>query len=316
MGKQESSDGAGNRVPLSPDGIRKRPKAVDLFCGAGGAGTGLHRAGFDVTGIDIVDQPNYPFEFVKMSALDVDVNDYDFVWGSPPCFLFTGIIPAAQREKHGASWDHPNLIPDVRRMAVEAGKPYIIENVAGAVKELIDPVKLCGTMFDLKVFRHRLFESNMPLCVTRRCDHRNRGLGIHAPKYKKPPAGAALPDDWVVEERVRKQGSSAGHVDRYYRSPGGRLFRSFYSAYHVATHSYMPEEFEQFFPVYGMPGQRGSMEQWKEAMGIDWMERPKSLALAIPPAYSEYLGRQMLYMMGYQLDYDPVGYEAQPGDIA
>jgi DNA (cytosine-5)-methyltransferase 1 len=41
--------------------------------------------------------------------------------------------------------------------------PYIIENVAGAKDELIDPLMLCGAMFDRPTPRHRWFETSFAI---------------------------------------------------------------------------------------------------------------------------------------------------------
>lgn len=136
-----------------------RPKALDLYCCAGGAAVGLHRAGYDVTGVDIVNQPNYPFDFVMGDALDADLSGYDFVWASPPCqnsSHMSGCRP-------GLAQQYAQLIPATRAKLNAWGGPYIIENVIGAPLE--NPVMLCGAMFGLKTYRHRIFESNVPLTV-------------------------------------------------------------------------------------------------------------------------------------------------------
>lgn len=153
-----------------------RPRLLDLFCGAGGAAMGYHRAGFDVVGVDIHTQPRYPFEFHQADALlwPLDQEEwpirFDAVHASPPCQAHTALrtMPTAKK--------HPNLIPATRRLLKEIGLPYVIENVPGA--PLRKPGILCGTMFGLGVAdgylrRHRLFETNWPLsCPT--CAHPNR----------------------------------------------------------------------------------------------------------------------------------------------
>lgn len=144
-----------------------RPLLLDLFCGAGGSAVGYHRAGFDVVGVDINPQPNYPFEFVQADALAyllVCGRHYDAFHASPPCQTFT----AYRRRGGGVGDAYENLIPLTRTGLRSRSKPYVIENVPGA--PLHDPITLCGSMFGLDVRRHRLFESNVPLTAPA-CDH-------------------------------------------------------------------------------------------------------------------------------------------------
>jgi len=121
---------------------------------------GYHRAGFEVVGVDIDPQPNYPFEFIQADALRLDdefLLSFDAIHASPPCQSYSDL---AKRNGNGHLW--PRLIEPVRKMLSATGLPYVIENVEGA--PLIDPVVLCGTMFPpLRVIRHRLFETNFDL---------------------------------------------------------------------------------------------------------------------------------------------------------
>lgn len=205
-----------------------RPLLLDLFCGAGGASVGYHRAGFDVIGIDINPQPRYPFPFIQADALGgmveakVDWEGYAAIHASPPCQAFT-------RAKQLQGNAHPDLLRAVRELLAATGKPYVIENVPGA--PLINPTTLCGMMFGLNVYRHRLFESNVPL-----------PLIMHPPHHKKQ----------VKMGRPVREGD-----------------------------------------IIQVVGCFSGIGYARKAMGISWMTRDE-LAQAIPPAYTEWIGKQII----------------------
>ena len=144
-------------------------KALDLFCCAGGAAAGIARAGFDVTGIDIDPQPNYPFQFMQGDALCSSIEwlrSFDFIWASPPCQFATAYKRRIDHVKPAE-----NLIPKTRALLLAAGVPFVIENVPGARRELRAPVILCGSSFGLDIRRHRYFEAHGFTIPRLRCDH-------------------------------------------------------------------------------------------------------------------------------------------------
>lgn len=140
-------------------------RLLDLFCGAGGCSVGYHRAGFEVVGVDLSPQPNYPFEFHQADALEFDLAGFDAIHASPPCQFATAY------KRSGKVKESPNLIPPIRQRLIAIGVPYVIENVEGARDELTAPLLLCGSMFGLDVQRHRLFESNIELPPPAPCAH-------------------------------------------------------------------------------------------------------------------------------------------------
>ena len=143
-------------------------RALDLFSGAGGAAMGLHRAGFDVIGIDNRPQPHYPFTFIQADALNppVRLEDFDLIWASPPCQAFTNA-----RVIHGKM--HTDKLTPTRVMLEGAGVPWVIENVPGAPMRA-DYI-LCGSHFgERRLKRHRLFECSWPTFnLITSCDHKN-----------------------------------------------------------------------------------------------------------------------------------------------
>lgn len=143
-------------------------KALDLCCCGGGAARGYAQAGFQVLGVDIDPQPNYPFEFVRGEALEYlrhqNLKPFDIIHVSPPCQGYsTAVSSRASRYVRTLGKDEPRLIAPLRALLEESGKPYVIENVMGARKELRVGLTLCGSMFGLPIARHRIFETNWPI---------------------------------------------------------------------------------------------------------------------------------------------------------
>lgn len=217
------------------------PRLLDLFCGAGGAGMGYQRAGFDVTGVDIEAHPDSPHPVIVADALQV-LTDTDFLAGfdvihaSPPCQGYT-TMSNRHRGAGGKADSHQDLISWVR-LGLEAwGGPYVIENVPGAARELRKPIRLRGGMFGLNVDRPRLFETNVEM--------------------PKPPLNT---------KPVNPVGVYGNAHD------GRRLFTRKDGTIQRAA---------------------ASLEEGRAAMGIDWMNWD-DLREAIPPAYTQWIGTQLL----------------------
>lgn len=146
--------------------MERKYKLLDLYCCAGGCAKGYHDAGFEVVGVDIVDRPNYPYEFIKADALEVlkdveFIKQFDAIHASPPCQCYSKLkYLSGNVEK----WEeeHVDLVAPTRELLIKTGKPYVIENVEGS--PLINPIKLCGSQFEnMYTQRPRLFESNIHL---------------------------------------------------------------------------------------------------------------------------------------------------------
>lgn len=227
-----------------------QPTLLDLYSGAGGCAVGYDRAGFDVTGVDIAFQKRYPFRFIQADALEyvaVHGHEYDCIHASPPCQGYS-------RMRH-LPWlkgrEYPMLIEATRVALQVTGKPYIIENVEGA--PLKNVVMLCGTMFGLKVYRHRLFETSFFT------------LSFPHTKHREVIGHGRMLND-------RAAASRNGWVSLPSKTPRNGLRRS--------------------DGMVVVAGHFAGQDAAKAAMGIDWMTRDE-LAQAIPPAYTEWLGIQL-----------------------
>lgn len=142
-------------------------KALDLFCGAGGATKGLQRAGFHVTGVDIKPQPRYCGDvFIQGDALEADLSGYDLIWASPPCQAYT----QAAASQRNAGKVYPDLMAATRDRLKASGTPFIIENTPGAPMRV--DIILCGSLFGLRTIRHRWFECSFDVFhLMPNCDH-------------------------------------------------------------------------------------------------------------------------------------------------
>lgn len=194
---------------------------------------GYFRAGFDVIGVDIAPQPDYPFEFHQGDALDFLADNwrqFDAAHGSPPCQASCTLTAGTNQGR-----EYINLIPETRRLLRSTGLPTVIENVQGS--DLRRDLTLCGEMFGLGVLRHRYFEV--------------AGFAAMSPEH--------------LPHRGRVRGWRHG-------------------AYHDGP----------YVAVYGDGGGKGSVSEWQQAMGIDWTDDRKAIAEAIPPAYTEHVGRALM----------------------
>ncbi len=181
----------------------RRPRLLDLYCGAGGAAVGYERAGFDVVGVDIKPQPRYPFAFIEgdaLKALEFMLAglpaQYDAIHASPPCQHYAGVT-----RWRGNQDDHPDLVAETRRLLEATGLPWVMENVREA--PLTGHVMLCGSMFDLPIRRHRHFETSWGgWTMTQPCQHRASDLAF---EHKQERAYAdAMGCEWMTAREARE----------------------------------------------------------------------------------------------------------------
>lgn len=222
-----------------------QPTLLDAFCNEGGSSRGYALAGFHVEGVNIAFRKRYPYKLHVGDAVQFIADhghEYQAIAASPPCQRWSRGTAAIDRSKY------PALIAPTRDLLEQLPVLWVIENVADAARELRDPITLCGTMFDLtaidddgtplELWRHRLFESNVPLIAPGPCRH---------------------------HEFSEYVGGSYG---------GARRDKD--EARNVRHGGYVPSKAVQ-----------------ERLLGIDWMTAA-GLYQAIPPAYSEWIGHQLL----------------------
>ena len=274
-------------------------RLLDLYCGAGGAAMGYSHAGFDeIVGVDIAAQPRYQFEFVQADALEYVADhghEFDAIHASPPCQGYSIM--------HNLPWlrgrEYPLLIKPTRDLMIHVGKPWVLENVMGAkwgCKNLENISRLigyditdhgmkanwlCGAMFGKPFYRHRLFESNWFWLAPGHPRHQGvikpgRILGDRANQFVLP----------IGKSPIQRYDGSVRSKQRE-----GLKLRSGYE--HVEFSMPTLANWQNGDPANGVG--IGHAKGWRlaaEALGIDWMKRDE-LTQAIPPAYTEFIGRQL-----------------------
>ena len=240
-------------------------------------------AGSHVTGVDVNPQPRYCGDnFVQGNAMMIQkrsLQEYDFIWASPPCQAFS-------RLRHLHPREHPNLIPGTRVRLVDSGVHWCIENVEEApLGESGNLIMLCGTMFGLQtkngraeLRRHRLFETSFPIVLRPACQHGYApalsvcGKGGHFVAPKVLSVCGHTPVDNTKRTSIAVVGTGL--------PMGGASRRAITVTGSTAQTNTLRNLSRETFTV----------EQAREAMGIEWMSM-KCLSQAIPPAYSEFIGR-------------------------
>ena len=296
---------------------------LDTFCGAGGAAKGYHDAGItEIVGVDMEPQKNYPYEFVQAEALSYiedHAHEFDVIHASPPCQGYSIM--------HNLPWlrgrEYPRLIKPLRDLLRLTRKPWVIENVMGArfgggnlvniSKQIDEDITdhgmqagyLCGAMFGRPFFRHRLFETSFDWMMPGHPKHHpparrgkfnernvlmgNGGLGnamVTLPIGHTPikPDPSRHPNPVNTEWRTFHDGQ--GNHRRGEAKISLEASLNFRDGYEHVAFSY-PTLLKDY---------NHSHKGWRLAgmlMEIEWMTRDE-LTQAIPPCYTEYIGKWLL----------------------
>ena len=304
-----------------------RPRLLDLFCGAGGAARGYMDAGFHVTGVDIKSQPRYIGDaFHQADALEFLAEhgrEFDAIHASPPCqgYSIMNNLPWLRNR------DYPFLILPTIELLEASGKPYVLENVMGARHGAKGLAKrgleahglkagwLCGAMFGLPFYRHRLFASNVFWLAP---GHPKHGAGLVKPNRRK--------DRWVYggETRGLPRQAAGLNITHFTESqeaalvaagddprgletwPGRREQRAGLTLHPNPVNTAWRENHDGVGSLAAW--QQGSGAQangvgvghakgWRlaaAAMGVDWEVKREELTQMVPPSFTRHVGQQLM----------------------
>jgi SAM-dependent methyltransferase len=242
-----------------------RPRLLDLCCGVGGASVGYERAGWDVTGVDLKPQPNYGGStFVQADAIEyllLHIHEFDAVHASFPCQGYSIATPTWAKVQKAEDWYRTDLIPVARDICDEYSKPLVMENVMRAERDYRHPGLVVNTYgVDLGPEFDGTSEQ-MLIPVQRPITLCGEMFGLD-----------------VIRHRVFEVGEMVSQPE--HKPHRGGVKDGTYVT--VAGH--------------GGDGGKGqcSLASWQYAMAMPWAKTRHELAEAIPPAYTMFLGRQML----------------------
>lgn len=234
-----------------------KPKLLDLFCCQGGASRGYADAGFDVYGVDIGPQPRYPFPFHQADALGLMVS---LLKGD----IVEFVLPGGKAEEIGlddiaAIHASPPCQSFLNLGAVNKalGRGYEYPNLIRPTRDLLVASRLTYVIENVENARNQL---NAPARVC------GTGLGRPLRRHR------------LFESNIALEGIGCDHsrfTERRYWT------------------GWRPKGEKRLSTVVQVYGNAGGRREWPEAMGIDWMDR-HGMVEAIPPAYTEHIGRQLM----------------------
>ena len=262
-------------------------KVLDLFCCSGGAAVGYEKAFGDaeITGVDHVFKKEYPYNFIKADIVDFIqetpigwFREFDFIHASPPCQIHSRTKELAKAQGNLPS--DVDYMPLMRHFLLHVEVPYVIENV---VEAWTGPWKKSGEKgTDPRMINTILCGSSFGLGVQRHrmfessfpissllCDHKTPSWPI-GPKGKPKP--------WGIYGSMGDQvkGVSTKHPERGVITGGWTV----------------PD-----------------LKTGQKAMGITHITQWSNLKEAIPPAYTEHIGKCFLKHMQGKVETGHIRYE-------
>lgn len=231
-----------------------KPILLDTYCRAGGASKGYHDAGFEVVGVDIAPQKHYPYKFICADALEY-LREHGEEYDAIAASPPCQAFCALKSLHKGTGYEERH--PDL----IEPTRELLVATGAPWIMEnvvgapLIDPVMLCGTMFGL-----------------------GTSCGAELRRHRLFESNIVLYTPSKCKHSGRRTIGVYGH---------GQCFED--KRRTISVTSSTPQQ----NVVRNLIRKTYPVTEARRAMGIDWMVQA-DLSQAIPPAYTLFLGKQLL----------------------